>query len=96
MSASARVGQVLSGKKQPYGNFAHDVGLVRARLREPALGTFELVLALRGFAELGRPSGSAGAGAQADLDAAVAICRRARFERCDRADLERTARELAP
>ena len=85
-NAPARVGQVLAGKRQPDGNFARDTEVAKASLPGPARGTFELLLALRGWKDRGEPR----------LDQAVGICERAHLARCEVRALERTARELAP
>jgi hypothetical protein len=86
VSASARVGQVLAGKRQPDENFARDAELVKVGLHGPARGTFELLLALRGWKQRGEGA----------LDEAVRTCQRAQFARCERRALEQTARELTP
>lgn len=86
VSAHERVGQVLAGKRQPDENFAGDTDVVKASLPGPARGTFELLLALRGWKDRGEPR----------LDQAIGICQRAHFARCEVRALERTARELAP
>jgi hypothetical protein len=85
-SAPARVGQVLAGKRQPDENFARDTELVMAGLHGPARGTFELLLALRGWKQRGEGA----------LEEVVVACQRAQFARCDERALEQTARELTP
>lgn len=85
-SAPARVGQVLAGKRQPDENFGGDTEIVKASLPAPARGTFELLLALRGWKDRGEPR----------LDEAVGACQRAHFARCEVRALEQTARELTP